>query len=138
MGYEPRYDIPQYDFTRDLAHGEAGEGIVKDFLDAMSTGSFEVKFDRYRNGRMAVETDQCPRGKEWKKSGINVTTATWWVYMFSPTSFIIVSVIRLKNFLRLNADILQKRDLARGENPSKGFLLFPEHVQDLMNNADYD
>lgn len=138
MGYEPRFDIPQYDFSKDLAHGEAGENIVRQFLDAMSSGSFEVKYDRYRNGRMAVETSQCPRGGEWKPSGINVTTATWWVYLFAPSSFVIVSVVRLKNYLRANSHILEKRDLARGENPSKGFLLFPNHVQDMMNNEMYD
>ena len=58
-----RWDIPatqQYNFKNDLQYGKKGEQITKDFLEAISTGSFEVKTDRYRNGRMVVEHDDKP------------------------------------------------------------------------------
>ena len=73
------FDIPsrKFDFKKDLAYGQGGESLVSGFLDDLSDGSFEVKSDRYRNGRMVVETDQNPRGHKdelgvqiWKKSGI--------------------------------------------------------------------
>ena len=138
------YDIakwsrPAPNFARDLAHGKEGEAIVQQFLDCLHEGSFEVKYDRYRNGRMVVETEQNPRDTGWKPSGINVTKAKWWVYMFSPTSFVMVSVPRLKKYIKVHKKSLERRDFATGtSNPSRGFLLYPEHVQEMMNSSEYD
>lgn len=133
-GYDPRFD-----FTVDLAYGHEGERNLQDFFGAFQHGTVEVKADRYRNGRMAVETQQKPAGSDWKDSGINVTEADWWAYRFSPDAFVIVSVARLKSFLRQNKELLDKRMFAADStNPAKGFLLFPNHVQDLLTNPDYD
>ena len=145
------FDIPsrKFDFKKDLAYGQGGESLVSGFLDDLSDGSFEVKSDRYRNGRMVVETDQNPRGyrdvngvQVWNKSGINITTAKWWVYIFSPEgAFVVVSVARLKRYLRafpgrFNGD--NKINLGGIDNPAKGFLLMPEDVMDMMINPKYD
>jgi hypothetical protein len=145
------FDIParKFDFKKDLAYGQQGESLVSTFLDDLSNGSFEVKSDRYRNGRMVIETDQNPRGyrdvngvQVWNKSGINITTAKWWVYIFSPEgAFIVVSVARLKRYLRafpgrFNGD--NKINLGGADNPAKGFLLMPEDVVDMMINPKYD
>ena len=145
------FDIParKFDFKKDLAYGKQGESLVSAFLDDISDGSFEVKSDRYRNGRMVVETDQNPRGyrdvngvQVWNKSGINITTAKWWVYIFSPEgAFVVVSVDRLKRYLRafperFNAS--NQINLGGADNPAKGFLLMPEDVRDMMINPKYD
>ena len=145
------FDIParQFDFKTDLTFGQKGETLVSDFLDSLSSGSFEVKSDRYRNGRMVVETDQNPRGIKdengvqiWNKSGINVTTAKWWVYVFSmDEAFVIVNVDRLKRYLRANRlrfNENTKINLGGADNPAKGFLLMPNDVIDLMTNTEYD
>ena len=145
------FDIPsrRFDFKEDLAYGKKGEGLVSDFLDSLSGGSFEVKSDRYRNGRMVVETDQNPRGavgsdgtQIWNKSGINVTTAKWWVYVFSmDEAFVIVNVDRLKRYLRANPGRYNnntKINLGGPSNPAKGFLLMAEDVIDMMTNSKYD
>lgn len=145
------FDIParKFDFKKDLAYGQQGESLVSTFLDDLSDGSFEVKSDRYRNGRMVVETDQNPRGyrdangvQVWNKSGINITTAKWWVYIFSPEgAFIVVSVARLKRYLRAFPERFNgsnKISLGGADNPAKGFLLMPEDVQDMMINPRYD
>ena len=145
------FDIPsrKFDFKKDLAYGQQGESLVSTFLDDLSDGSFEVKSDRYRNGRMVVETDQNPRGyrdvngvQVWNKSGINITTAKWWVYIFSPEgAFIVVSVARLKRYLRAFPERFNssnKINLGGADNPAKGFLLMPEDVQDMMINQKYD
>ena len=133
-GYEPRFD-----FKVDLAYGKAGEAELVEFFNAVQGSSVEVKSDRYRNGRMAVETQQKPAGSEWKQSGINVTQAQWWAYRFGPGSFVLVSVPRLKKYLRLNRGLLQKRDFAAGsDNPSRGFVLMPDQVQELLTSEWYD
>lgn len=145
------FDIParEFDFKKDLAYGQEGESLVSSFLDSLSGGSFEVKSDRYRNGRMVVETDQNPRAARgpdgelvWKKSGINITTAKWWVYVFSPSQgFVIVEVERLKRFLRKNSHKFNestKRDLGGADNPARGFLLMSQDVQELLTNSKYD
>lgn len=145
------FDIParQFDFNKDLAYGQKGESLVDNFLDALSGGSFEVKSDRYRNGRMVVETNQNPWAREdgfgnpiWVDSGINITTAKWWVYVFSmDEAFVIVEVARLKRYLRANSKKFNKStkvNLGGPKNPAKGFLLMPEDVVDMMTNQAYD
>jgi len=145
------FDVParQFDFNSDLLFGQKGETLVSSFLDSLSGGSFEVKSDRYRNGRMVVETDQNPWGirdgsgeQIWHKSGINVTTAQWWVYVFSmDEAFVIVNVDRLKRYLRLNKPRFNEQtkiNLGGAKNPARGFLLMPNEVIDLMTNSEYD
>ena len=145
------FDVParQFDFNNDLLFGQKGETLVSSFLDSLSGGSFEVKSDRYRNGRMVVETDQNPRGirdgsgkQIWHKSGINVTTAKWWVYVFSmDEAFVIINVDRLKRYLRLNKPRFNEQtkiNLGGTDNPARGFLLMPNEVIDLMTNSEYD
>jgi hypothetical protein len=134
IGYEPRFD-----FAVDMVYGRAGEAELVEFFDAVQGSKVEVKSDRYRNGRMAVETQQKPAGRDWQDSGINVTTAEWWAYRLAPGAFILVSVLRLKKYLRANRDILQKRDFAAGsDNPSRGFVLMPEQIQSLLADKEYD
>lgn len=130
---------PKFDFKTDLEYGHEGEQNLINFFNAFNTGTVEVKADRYRNGRMAVETEQNPQGRGWKLSGINVTQAQWWAYRFAPDSFVIISVQRLKNYLRHNYHTLNKKDFApNSDNPARGFLLYPHHVQDLQINELYD
>jgi hypothetical protein len=141
-GYNPGFDISP-NFDADLAFGQQGEESVKKFFQSLLSSSSEVKTDRYRNGRMVVETDQNPYNKGWKKSGINVTTAQWWVYIYSlGEAFVIVSVERLKRYLRANPSRFNeqtKGDFARNsDNPTRGFLLEPDEVMDMLYNNRYD
>lgn len=146
------WDIParKYNFAKDLEYGRQGEKLVGSFLDSLSDTAFEVKTDRYRNGRMAVETEQNPRravdddgNRLWRKSGVMVTKAHWWVYVYTLDdtrgAFMVVSVKRLKKYLTKNKNRLEIRDFARNsDNPARGFLLEPTDVMDMMINPDYD
>lgn len=145
------FDIPArtFNFSKDLQYGKQGESLVSSFLDSLSGGDFEVKSDRYRNGKMVVETNQNPKGitdesgkQIWVPSGINLTTAKWWVYIYSPEgAFVVVSVPRLKRYLRAHPDQFNdktKFDLGGKDNPAKGFLLMPFEVMDMLFSAQYD
>lgn len=146
------WDIPGrvFNFHKDLAFGKQGEKLVESFLSSLDSKAFEIKTDRYRNGRMAVEVEQNPRRETdtegnqlWKKSGLMVTKAHWWVYVYTLDgnhgAFITVSVRRLKKYLKKNAKQFTLTDFAkRSDNPARGFLLEPEHVMDLMINPAYD
>jgi hypothetical protein len=146
------YDIPErkYDFFTDLKFGQKGEKLVGEFLEALSEGAFEVKTDRYRNGRMVVEIMHNPRKKVgedgkplWKPSGLSVTKAKWWAYVYTlDGAFVMVSVPRLKRYLAAHPDRFNTKtlvDFARASsNPSKGYLLMPEDVMDMLINPMYD
>jgi hypothetical protein len=145
------FDVPgrTFDFKNDLLFGLSGESLFSKFLDSLEGGDFEIKSDRYRNGRMVVETEQNPRGRRdqdgnqvWVKSGINITTAKWWVYMYSPEgAFVTVLVDRMKRYLRINNDKFNdttKKDFGGPSNPARGFLIYPEDVLDMLINPRYD
>lgn len=146
------YDIGAmpHDWQTDLNFGHKGEKLVSEFLAKISSGAFEVKTDRYRNGRMVVEMVQNPRRRMdnngqavWQPSGLAVTKAEWWVYVYAlDGAFVIVSVPRLKRYLKANksrfsADKYHKFAWRSG-NPSMGYLLQPEDVMDMMINEKYD
>lgn len=146
------WDIPaqRFNFRRDLAFGKSGEKLVNSFLKALTNGAFEVKTDRYRNGRMAVEVMQNPRrerdeqgNQKWKTSGLMVTKAKWWVYVFTldgdEGAFVIVSVKRLKKYINKNKKTLEMRDFAKNsDNPARGYILEPTDVTALLASSDYD
>jgi hypothetical protein len=130
-----------FNFDEDLKYGQLGEKRIRIMLESLVAGSFEVKADRYRNGNMVVEMRQNPRrcGK-WIPSGLQVTKAQWWVYIYSMDGgFMIVSVDRLKRYIDEHKDTLETRDLARkSDNPAWGYLLKPTQVMELMYSDRYD
>ena len=138
-----KWDIEKntFNFAQDLKYGQLGEKRIRTMLENLVEGSFEVKSDRYRNGNMAVEMRQNPRREgRWIPSGLQVTKATWWVYIFSMDGgFVIVSVDRLKRYIETNKDTLETRDFARrSTNPAWGYLLRPENVSELLHSDAYD
>jgi len=135
-----KFDIPTPYFPDDLRYGKRGEKVVERFLGDIGQGSLEVKSDRYRNGRMVLEVGQNPKGAGWRPSGVMVTEAHWWVYQYNlDGAFTVVNVARVKRYLELNKDNLElKLCGARGDNPTKGYLLQPENVIDMLTNPAYD
>lgn len=155
MGKFSDYDLParRFDFHEDLKFGKKGEALVEGFLQALEAGAFEVKTDRYRNGKMVLEVEHNPRKRKdengkpvWEPSGLSVTKASWWVYVYTldnnEGAFVILSVPRLRRYMERNPERFARSnmvDFARqSSNPSKGFLLTPEEVMDIMINPAYD
>jgi hypothetical protein len=144
-------DLKRFNFKDDLAYGEMGESLVLGFINSLKESQIEVKTDRYRNGKMVVETHQCPgavKDKDgifiWKPSGINVTTAKWWVYIYGLENgaFVAVPVDRLKRYLKARPSIFceTKKMIFAGDsdNPAKGYLLTPNQVMDMMYRKEFD
>lgn len=92
----------------------------------------------YRNGRMVVEVQQNPGRKGWKPSGLATTKAKWFIYVFSPQAFIAVEVDRLKRYLEINNEIELKEFVPNSNNPTKGYLLYPEDINKLLSSELYD
>jgi len=141
-------DVNKLNFINDLTFGESNKNDVVEFLRTVAQGDIEIKADRYRNGRMCVETNHNPQNRRdgngnriWEPSGINVTRATWWVYVFAPDSFVMVPVQRLKNYLRAHPQRYNettKRQFGSADNYARGWLIYPEGVIDLLTHAEYD
>jgi hypothetical protein len=87
---------------------------------------------------MVVEIAQNPNKKGWKPSGLATTKAKYWVYMFSDDAFIIVEVDRLNRYLDINDQIPVKEFAKFSNNPTKGYLLYPEDVSKLLASEVYD
>ena len=150
--YNKDFDIGKnsFNFSDDLAFGHIGEDSVRKFYASVIQGASEIKTDRYRNGRMVVETQQNPRRKRdendlpiWENSGINVTKADWWIYIYSlGQGFVIVSVQRLKKFLRSHPERFNESTKmllgASGDNPAKGFILESQEVMRMLYSEEYD
>ncbi len=139
---ESRWDIPatgKYNFKTDLKYGQKGEKQVKQFLSGIVDESFEVKSDRYRNGKMVVEIAQNPRKHGWKPSGILVTEAKWWVYVYTMNeAMIIISTDRLKRYIDTLPQSRIRMFAEHSNNPAKGYLLLPEEVMPLLYHSEYD
>lgn len=151
MAKEYDIDLKRFDFAKDLAYGQQGEAHVMSFIESIRDSQIEVKTDRYRNGKMVVETHQCPGGVTddkglyiWKPSGINVTTSKWWVYIYGIENgaFVAVPVARLKRYIKLNKNIFCETKkiifAEKSDNPAKGYLLLPHHVMSMMYDKKYD
>lgn len=144
-------NLKKFDFGSDLAYGEQGESHIMAFIESLRDSQIEVKTDRYRNGRMVIETQQCPGAKTdangiyiWKPSGINVTTAKWWVYIYGleGEAFVAVPVDRVKRYLKAKKNLFCETKKVifaeKSDNPSKGFLLMPHHVMEMLYDKRYD
>ena len=144
-------DLRKFDFKSDLAYGEQGEALVLSFIGSLRDSQIEVKTDRYRNGKMVVETQQSPGAVKdkneiyvWKQSGINVTTAKWWVYIYGLEggAFVAVPVERLKRYLKAKKNVFCETKKVifaeNSDNPSKGFLLMPHQVMEMLYDKRYD
>jgi hypothetical protein len=94
-GYEPRFDF-------DVRRGQVGEEYVGTLLEAIASGSIEVKTDYGSNqtGNLYVEFEQEDQQRKVKPSGIATTEASWWAFAFKDGA-IFVETESLKRTARV-------------------------------------
>lgn len=117
-GYEPRFDI-------DGPYGHQGELWYLTVLDAMTTGSVEVKTDDVfgRTGNLYVEyeADKGARGL-YEPSGIAITEADFWAFKLGPSpACLVMSTDLLRAFVATPG--IRTASCVRGSCPTNGYLL---------------
>lgn len=122
-GYEPRFDI-------DAEYGRQGELFVSSIIEALATGSVEVKRDsRFsKTGNVYVEYE-CRKRGVWKKSGIATTEAELWAFVLGDSNVVfVVPTSSLKELvLELWQNPKNRREETDGDCPSKGVIV-PVHT----------
>lgn len=100
---QPEFDIalPDGEFRKKLAEGEFAEDRLASIL-SQDFPTIEVKDDVKfaETGNLFIEVAQSDGRGGKKKSGINVTEASWWCIWFTPESFIGFTPDCLKEFAR--------------------------------------
>lgn len=93
-------------FDHDLERGKVGENLLGTFLGDLANGAkFEVKTDykAWETGNFYIETWQWNWSdkSDIRESGINVTTADWWVFAGpKDNGFIAIRTSDLKDIIR--------------------------------------
>lgn len=114
-GYFPDWDI-------DSADGHQAVLFIADVLDAMETGSYEVKRDReaVRTGNIYLEYE-CLISGQWVPSGIARTNADLFAVAIAPQAVIVTSVPVIQAVARkFWGNNRYMRECKVGSNPTKG------------------
>jgi len=125
------------DWDADLKFGERMELEVEGVLSAIRNGglTYEVKADRYLNGRWFLEWEQNPRRcGEWKSSGLQTTMADLWVIRL-PQPVDAIEIWRTSKLRQIAKSGLLghlKDGGASGDNPTRGWVVWQA---DLVNKA---
>jgi len=118
-GYEPRFDF-------DVRRGQVGEEYVGTLLEAIASGSIEVKTDygSHITGNLYVEYQQTSQDGTVRPSGISTTQAEWWAFAFKDGA-IFVETSRLKHLCRsyYQQGRIGERPGSAESNGTKGILL---------------
>jgi hypothetical protein len=128
-GYFPDWDI-------DSADGHQAVLFVTDVLDAMETGSYEVKRDReaVRTGNVYLEY-RCKVSGQWVPSGIARTNADLFSIAIAPQVVVTSSVAAVQAVARkFWGDKRYMRECKVGGNPTKGMAIpVTQFVIELMH-----
>jgi hypothetical protein len=116
------------DFDLDFQKGKAGENLVEGAIVALCAGStVEVKTDLkwQKTGNLYVETE-CfyQTSQQWELSGLSVTKATHWAFVLNGL-IIILPTDDLRKVVEVEGTPI---DCKIEPNPSRGFLIKPEHI----------
>lgn len=129
-GYEPRFDI-------DLTRGQVGEQKTATILDALHHGRIEVKTDYGSNqtGNLYIEYEKEDRDGNWVPSGIAVTEADAWAFVFED-GIIFVDTGALKELARqyYRSQRIGQRNGNAHSSGSRGILIPVEELATSLRN----
>jgi hypothetical protein len=112
------------DFDLDFSKGKEGEDLVSETL---LSGTIEVKTDlRWKDtGNLYVETE-CfyQTSQSWEPSGLSVTKADYWAFVLNGL-IVILPTEDLRIVVEAEGTPV---DCKIEPNPSRGFLIRPEHI----------
>lgn len=165
-GYDPKADIRginRGNFKDDLEFGLVGEGHALGIVQALLDGWVEVKTDGFENGNLFIEVAHCPgrvtnqQGEfVWRKSGLNVTEAKFYMYLKQSESGVLRSATifetdRLRRFhqwvkqtqgTKVHKSGLQGTGYMygniSGEVPTIGLRIVAQDVEMLRNSSLFD
>lgn len=114
-GYEPRFDL-------NLREGLHGEDTVAAFL-GLDSSRIEVKRKSYRDTHFYIEYEHDPDRKQvYRPSGIQTTTAHYWVFVIDDTGIqVVIPTVKLR--AAFDSVIGQFKAETDGDCPTHGRLV---------------
>ena len=115
------------DWDLDYSAGKAGENIVDGVVKEFVSGTIEVKTDRRWNatGNLYIETE-CfyQTSQQWEPSGLSVSKSTHYAFVLEGLVMVVPTEV-LKHIVKVEGTPISTNI---EPNPSKGFLIKPEHI----------
>jgi hypothetical protein len=131
-------------FDLDSERGTQGELFVENVRAALAkrTSNIEVKTDAHvmkKNGpdRFYVEYECRGRDGNWRDSGIMTTKAGLWFFVFGkhPAGLVVETSWLRKAFDLAKQDKRNHASMDYGENPTKGILVYTNHLRLTRDEA---
>lgn len=134
------YDSALSHFDLDLGRGRQGEMFISDLADALARGAktIEVKTDayffsasaeRYKGQRLYVEMECLGRDGQWHPSGLSVTKADLWAFVFGkhPGAWVVSTDWLRRAVAEACKDKRNHMSCDYGQNPTKGWVVYLNH-----------
>jgi hypothetical protein len=121
--YNPDFDLATREvwpvsFADDLEFSLAEEvNLAGLLMQAGDTVELKVDGRALETGNVFIETQQKPKGGDWKPSGINTTKATFWAFKLPNGVTILAPTARVLDLTEGQFEVEQRRD---DSNPAKG------------------
>lgn len=117
------------DFDLDLSVGHEGEALVNDLLTGGKTVEVKTDLKWKDTGNLYIETLCWSHNKNtWYPSGLDSTKADYWAFVLEGATLIVPT-----EAVRMALSLFGRPITCNIEpNPSKGFLIKPEQILNIM------
>jgi hypothetical protein len=119
------------DFDLDLSVGHEGEALVNELLTGGRTIEVKTDLKWKHTGNLYIET-LCwsHNNNNWYPSGLDATKADYWAFVLEGATLIVPT-----EAVRMALSLFGRPITCNIEpNPSKGFLIKPEQILDIMKS----
>lgn len=119
------------DFDLDLSVGHEGEALVNDLLTGGKTVEVKTDLKWKDTGNLYIETLCWSHNKNtWYPSGLDSTKADYWAFVLEGATLIVPT-----EAVRMALSLFGRPITCNIEpNPSKGFLIKPEQILNIMKS----